>query len=268
VTHILWECPSTRDVWSACDRRIQKSQGCYGSFMEVFETISGWCTRDETNLFAVIAKKIWARRNSVLHGGLFLHPNRIVCEAKEMLGALKTPSDEGSASKKSEERLAIVKWVKPPFGRFKINWDVSFDKTGQHMGFGAIVRDHNGYVCAAKCMRIDGSQTPVVGEALAAVAAMEFGNEQGLPDIILEGDSLQVVLAIKEEGPNLRTYGHIVDDVKLLLNTCRSWMVGHVKREANRAAHGLAKEGLSSPNARIWINDLRACIFNIVLLEI
>jgi hypothetical protein len=134
VTYILWDCPSTRDVWSACDRRIQKSQGCYGFFMEVLETVSGRCTRDEINLFVVIAKKIWARRNSMLHGGLFLHPNRIVCEAKEMLRALLTPTDDGTASKKNEERSATVKWVKPPFGRFKINWDMAFDKTGQHMG--------------------------------------------------------------------------------------------------------------------------------------
>jgi ribonuclease HI len=268
VTHILWECPSTRDVWSACDRRVQKSQGIYGSFMEVMEMITERCTRDEVNLFAVTAKKIWARRNSVLHEGVFLHPTRIVREAKEMLQAMFTPVEEDTASRRTEEMSATAKWVKPPFGRVKINWDVAFDKTGQYIGFGAIIRDHNGHVQAAKCMRINGAQTPVVGEALAAVAAMEFGKEQGMSDIILEGDSLQVVLAIKEEGPNLQIYGHIVDDVKLLLNSCRSWMVGHVRREANRAAHGLAKEGLLSPTTRIWRNDLPDCIFNIVLVEL
>jgi hypothetical protein len=85
VCHILWDCPSTRDVWSACERRLQKSKGSYGSFLEVMEAITGWCTRDELNIFAVIAKRVWARRNSVLHGGVFIHPTRIVCEGKEML---------------------------------------------------------------------------------------------------------------------------------------------------------------------------------------
>jgi ribonuclease HI len=136
------------------------------------------------------------------------------------------------------------------------------------MGCGAVIRDHNGSVCTAKCMRIDGSRSPIVGEAFAVVAAMEFCKEQGMQDIILEGDSLQVVLEIKDEGPNLSTICHIVDDVKILLNSCRSWMVGHVRRDANWAAHGLVKEGLTQPNVRIWINDVPECISNIVLLEL
>jgi hypothetical protein len=85
---------------------------------------------------------------------------------------------------------------------------------------------------------------------------------------ILEGDSIQVVQTLKEKGTNRRTYGHIVNDVKFLLGTCRSWMAQHVRGDANQAAHGLAKEGLKRQMDRIWVNDLPECISNIVLLEL
>jgi hypothetical protein len=75
VNHILWNCPTTMDVWSSCGKRVQKSKGCDGSFMEVMEAIFERCTREDINLFAIIANKIWARRNSVVHGGEILHPN-------------------------------------------------------------------------------------------------------------------------------------------------------------------------------------------------
>jgi hypothetical protein len=189
VCHILWECPLAKDVWSACDRRMQKSQGSYGSFMEVLEVVTGRCVREEINLFALIAKRIWSRRNSMMHGGVFLHPNRIVCEVKEMLVAFLTHAKDVMVGRRSEETLVTVKWEKPPFGRFKLSWDVAFDKLGQCICAGAVIRDHNGYMCDAKSMKIDGNQTPVMGEALTAIAVMEFCKERGIQDVILEGDS-------------------------------------------------------------------------------
>ena len=49
-------------------------------------------------------------------------------------------------------------------------------------------------------MKIEGIQEPVVGEAMAALAAVEFSKEGDFQDVSLEGDSLQVVQALKEKG--------------------------------------------------------------------
>ena len=80
---------------------------------------------------------------------------------------------------------------------------------------------------------------------------MEFSKDLGLPDIIMEGDSLQVVQALRELGPNLRPYEQIVDDARVVLGLHRSWMVYHVKREANSAAHYLAKFALLCSTKKI-----------------
>jgi ribonuclease HI len=227
--------------------RMQKRQDNASSFLEVLEIVIGRCEREELNLFALIAKRIWA---------------------KEMLMAFFMPAEENMGERRMEDMSIPVKWEKPPVGRFKLNWDVAFDKIGQCLGAGAVIRDHNGHVCVAKSLKIEGNQTPIMGEALATVAALEFCKERGIHDVILKGDSVQVVQAINEVGSNMSPYGHVVGDIKFLLLSFRSWMVRHVKKDANQVAHGLAKIGLTIANEKIREDDLLRGISNIVLLEL
>jgi ribonuclease HI len=79
---------------------------------------------------------------------------------------------------------------------------------------------------------------------MGALVAAEFCRELGLREIILEGDSKLVVEAILLKAPSRSTYGHIVGDILEVLKVFRSWAAGHVKREANAAAHGLPKGAL------------------------
>jgi ribonuclease HI len=89
----------------------------------------------------------------------------------------------------------------------------------------------------------------------------------GLRDIELEGDSLLVVNAIKDSGTQWSSYGHIVGDVRYVLNNMRSWEIGHVKHGANGAAHVLAKEAGRHAEEQIWMEEIPTCIFDIITLE-
>jgi ribonuclease HI len=103
---------------------------------------------------------------------------------------------------------------------------------------------------------------------MGAMLTVEFCKERGVQDIILEGDSLQVVQGLNERTPSWRRYGHLIDDTRALLGTYSRWMVHHVKRDANRAAHGLAKEGLRIVTERQWIDESPKCISAIVFSEL
>lgn len=177
------------------------------------------CQREEMQQVVLVAKKIWARRNMVVHEGDFSPLNRIVREAKLLLQCLITVLEEKENGVAQRCENDPMKWERPPFGRFKVNWDVAIDKHLQCMGFGIIIRDYHGCVCATKSMRVNGTQVPAMGEAMAALAAVEFSKERDIQDVILEGDSLQVVQAMKEQDSNWRTYGHILDDDRTILGT-------------------------------------------------
>jgi hypothetical protein len=44
-----------------------------------------------------------------------------------------------------------VRWMKPPVGVAKINWDVALDERTSNVDLGAIARDLEGWVLALQC---------------------------------------------------------------------------------------------------------------------
>jgi hypothetical protein len=80
--HILWSCPSARDVWSGSIKKFQKSSLDGPTFRGVVEEMFRMCDGDELHLFVSIARRVWLRRNEVIHGGLFTHPTVLVQQAK------------------------------------------------------------------------------------------------------------------------------------------------------------------------------------------
>lgn len=76
------------------------------------------------------------------------------------------------------------------------------DKNYGRIGIGIVVRDYEGVVLAAHSTTKSVVADPVVTEALAALHAVELCKKMGFNDIILEGDAIQIVQAIKVEGNN------------------------------------------------------------------
>jgi hypothetical protein len=83
--HILWSCPSARDVWNGSIIRFHKSSLNGPSFRIVVEEMMRSCEENEFQLFVEIARQVWFRRNEVVHGGPFTHPTALVQQAREVL---------------------------------------------------------------------------------------------------------------------------------------------------------------------------------------
>lgn len=45
------------------------------------------------------------------------------------------------------------------------------------------------------------------------------------------------------------------------------WEIRHVNRQANMAAHGLAKEAVAHVSGRVWLEEVPNCISETVNLE-
>lgn len=149
-----------------------------------------------------------------------------------------------------------------------MNWDIAIDVSKKCMGVGVIIRDHQGHVSAALSKNIQSVQDPGTVETLGALIAVEFSRDLRVQDIILEGDCLPVVKAIKESNLPWCIYGQVVGDTKIVLNTRRSWMVYHVRRAANFAALGLAKATLKISTYIVWMEEVPPCILEIFSLEL
>jgi hypothetical protein len=105
-----------------------------------------------------------------------------------------------------------LSWNPPPQEVYKVNWDAAIDSINKCMGVSAIVRDYQGIVIAARSYTLGFISKPVVAEAIAALHVVEFSRDLGIPHLILEGDSLQVVNAVQD----IDTIGAVMDILLLI----------------------------------------------------
>ncbi|XP_059445445.1 uncharacterized protein LOC132177210 [Corylus avellana] len=149
---------------------------------------------------------------------------------------------------------------------FKLNCDAALDSKGGIMGFGIIVRDWVGKVFTAKIFSQNGALEPTAAEAMAVFYGVKFCQENGLHKIIIESDANRVTTAIQNRGGKTCRFGHLMDDILLILGSFPS-EVRHVKRKANKAAHGLTRAAIKQVIDAIWVEEIPPCIRNIVLTE-
>ena len=64
----------------------------------------------------------------MVYGGEFIHPNRVVREAADKLQTLTTIPVGGNDGLSTGYQEDLETWKKPPFGRYKVNWDIAIDK--------------------------------------------------------------------------------------------------------------------------------------------
>ncbi|XP_059450984.1 uncharacterized protein LOC132181765 [Corylus avellana] len=161
----------------------------------------------------------------------------------------------------------LVRWSLPPPEFVKCNWDAAIDLAGKRMGVGIVIRNHVGEVVAAQCSTRPYIVDPMTAEAIAVWTVALFIRSLGVENVKLEGDSLRVVRGLQGDEKCWASVGHLLDDTKLTLGSCRSWQVVHVWREANSVTDKLAKTALQLIEEHQWRGSIPLCIRDIVMAE-
>jgi hypothetical protein len=185
VEHILWSCPSSKDVWGGGPRRLQKLDATESNFTNLFEKLIKRCDKEDLELFAVTARKIWLRRNSVIHGEFFSHPTQLLRDAQNSLEDFQRIHSGNGDDMQTSSEIVEAKWEPPPENMLKMNWDAGINNTGGLVGIRLIARDFRGYCLAARSLSVEAHTDAATAEALAAVHAIMFCKELGLSNIIL-----------------------------------------------------------------------------------
>jgi hypothetical protein len=97
---------------------MQKCRVDGDSFSEVFFFMADRCDKDEMDRIAIIARKIWLRRNEVIHGGLFTHPTQVIREAIKAQGSFKCINTDIVVENGGTIGLQPVTWQAPPSGLY------------------------------------------------------------------------------------------------------------------------------------------------------
>lgn len=123
VLHVTWECPAATDVWGGSTIKLQKWRTGGENFLQLFSEMISRCDKEDVELFATTARKLWVRRNMVVHGGNFNHPNQVLKEAMTAVEDYQRLNTTFSQQLMSNHVAAGVKWVPPPANTVKVNWD-------------------------------------------------------------------------------------------------------------------------------------------------
>lgn len=264
--HIFWDCPSARDIWGATLKKFQKSYLRGPTFLHVVEEMCQTCDKKELSLFVGLARRIWFRRNDVLHGAPFTHPDILVQQAVTAMTAYAEANVKvQSAHVHNVEPLP--KWIFLQQGWVKLNWDAALCPNRGTVGMGAVIRNWQGRVLAVRCLSHDGFLEPMAAEAWARGQALQFGKEMGFTHLILEGDARAIVEAVNSEDTNWSKIGHLVMDIKTLLQGFAQWQIQAVGRAANNVAHTVARLAIREKLSRTWRDAYPECIHEIVITE-
>jgi hypothetical protein len=76
---------------------------------------------------------------------------------------------------------------------------------------------------------------------------------------------LNVVAALKKNGPCGSSFGHLIEDTRLWLQRLPHVFIHHVCREANAVAHCLAQLAISQFSDDVRIGDCPSMIRNVLL---
>lgn len=104
-------------------------------------------------------------------------------------------------------------------------------------------------------------------EALVALSGLHMIFHLGISGLILEGDSLNVMEAVKSRALSFSTLEPLIQEIHHLLTHFKDFELSHVGRLGNEAAHLLARYAHNVTDTTQWRHTCPAVILNRVFLD-
>ena len=92
-------------------------------------------------------------------------------------------------------------------------------------------------------------------EMLACRKAMEFATDGGFSELVVEGDNVNVMIAISPSMPNQSLLGNVMEDIQYLIQGLRWVNISCTRRGGNKVVHDLAQHAKNINDDMYWIQD-------------
>ncbi|KAL2927599.1 hypothetical protein RDABS01_019930 [Bienertia sinuspersici] len=211
LLHVLRDCYWNVGVWK--DERSHWRQEDASYFREWMAWVMTDLSLDKQEVFVMITWLLWKARNMLIFQNEY----------------------------SSQEVQRCLRWTPPSDNEIKINFDASINLEWGRVGVGVVAKDAQGEVMYAVSRTISQPWEAKLGEATAALMAVEAACEQGWRKVVIEGDAQTIIRSL-----NLETMrgGHVQLMVEDILNHCQNFEGFSCKffyRSCNEVAHRLVK---------------------------
>ncbi|WJX23528.1 hypothetical protein P8452_12731 [Trifolium repens] len=283
--HVFFTCFHSQQVWLAAGLRdiITPRLLAFDNVKAILFDICKNELDDVAGAVAMIMWCLWNNRNNCVWNGIkdtakdvasraahMLHDWRAINYLQQHSAQTTTAVLINSSLAPSQQQQAInfelPRWQRPRPYWWKCNVDASFTQNPSITGWGWCIRNSNGSFIAAGTNSRKHNFTVPEGEALAILEALRVASSRGWSNIIFESDSKVVVDAIKATSHGRSELCSILQEIKALLQTNPNFEVKFTKRQANMAAHTLARAAISW-SSRTFHNSIPSCIEHFIINE-
>ncbi|CAN1141599.1 Uncharacterized mitochondrial protein AtMg00310 [Linum perenne] len=174
------------------------------------------------------------------------------------------PEDRAVRPNTAFRPVPPARWRPPQLGRIKVNVDGAI-RRAQGGGIGFILRDSSSSVIFAGGRSFPHVLDPFTLEVLAVREALRWCIGKSIVSLDVEGDAAMVTKHILDKKCLHPRAGVIVQECKALLSRYPTIRCFSVRREANTAAHNLAKHALTMLPLRSRLSDFT--LFSYLNLE-
>ena len=105
---------------------------------------------------------------------------------------------------------------------------------------------------------------PVEIEAIAATRALEFGQETGISEAVLEGDFELIIEPLKVGGNTIASVEPLIQDAIAFSSLYSKLLYSHCRREGNKLAHSLARYSINVSDYVVWMEEVPNPLLSIV----
>ena len=264
--HMFIHCSFSRTVWGTLTQDLGHSWCVPSNLLDFFcqwhglfkgsvmQEISSWILphfcwsiwkeinnqifKDREELALVVGRKIFSniKENfSVRKGGDFEIEGRKKEKVKDR-------------SRKRQE----AKWLLPPEGWHKANFDGASKGNPGSSGSGGVIRNDYGDCIAAFSLPL-GFQTNHCAEANAACNVVKLAFEIGVTNLWLEGDSNNIIKCIIGNSHPSWTIANLIDETRETLAKFNRIHVTHIFWEANPVAEKFVNIGVGADHKLNWL---------------
>ncbi|KAJ0088746.1 hypothetical protein Patl1_32118 [Pistacia atlantica] len=243
--HALVQCVDVQKLWADYLPVLEREK-----FLNVFELAFHFCTAKQfetLSTFFVLAWGIWYRRNKFIHEQALISIHQVDDHVVPLLKCYKR------AKRQSRQEVRdVYKWKPPDHDVLKLNVDGAVFEDMGKASIGAILRDSSCRVLMAARALEEAIAEPEHVELLAIVHGLQFCASMGIVKIQVESDCFLAIDALLQDNMDISKFGGLYYEIKQLSSCFGECMFRHVYREANEAAHYLAKYARNVDRINMW----------------
>ncbi|MBA0826707.1 hypothetical protein Goarm_011532 [Gossypium armourianum] len=206
---------------------------------------------------------IWWARNRQTMEGKVVTRNETLVKILSMHAEIEVLKEKLPAVREVD----IDRWKPPQTSWVKLNFDAAYKAQSNKSCSGFIIRNEKGKVMGSGITLHSNILDVGLAEAVACYQGPLFANETGFVKVEVEGDARVVIEKINQEENGRADLDSVIADIKAFERFFHQISFKHVRREANRVAHLIAREGYSRSENTFWMEDIPAVAKELVAAE-